>query len=193
MGERSDVAAAQPSGLRRNPTDCATLGEAGPWLALWRRLRANRAALVSLWFLVLLACAAVAAPLIAPYGYQEQFRGAEIRPPLSRALSNTGGGEASAERVFFLGTDHNARDTFSRLIYGARVSLAVGIVAAIIALAVGIAIGLLSGFYAGPVDTALMRFTDTVFAFPSVLLAVAITAVFDKPSLWALDVLYIRL
>ena len=87
------------------------------------------------------------------------------------------------KKFFLLGTDYNARDTFSRMIYGARVSLAVGIVASAIGLFIGMLIGVLSGFYSGWIDSVLMRFTDTVFAFPSVLLAVAITAVFDKPNL----------
>jgi ABC-type dipeptide/oligopeptide/nickel transport system permease subunit len=144
---------------------------------VWRRLRANRAALAALVFLCGLLLVALFAPVFAPHGYQEQFRGAEAQPPLSRLSAET-------QAFFVLGTDNNARDTLSRLIYGARVSLAVGVVAALIALAMGVVIGLASGFYQGWLDALLMRFTDTVFAFPSVLLAVAITAVFDKPSLW---------
>ncbi|MGD0093651.1 MAG: ABC transporter permease [Planctomycetota bacterium] len=152
--------------------------EAGPWRRLWRRLKTNRAALAALVFLTVLAGLAVFAPWVAPHGYQEQFRGAETRPPLSRTLT------AGREATFLLGTDQNARDTFSRLVYGARVSVSVGLVAALISLAAGVLVGLASGFYQGLADALLMRLTDTVFAFPSVLLAVAITAVFDKPSLW---------
>jgi ABC-type dipeptide/oligopeptide/nickel transport system permease subunit len=157
-----------------------------PFAALWRRLRTNRAALVALVFLTALILAALFAPWLAPHGYHEQFRGAETRPPLSRVSIEAQGGAVSGHReeLFLLGTDQNARDTFSRLIYGARVSVTVGVLAALIGLVVGVLIGLASGFYQGWLDALLMRLTDTVFAFPSVLLAVAITAVLDRPSLW---------
>jgi ABC-type dipeptide/oligopeptide/nickel transport system permease subunit len=123
-------------------------------------------------------------PWLTPHRYQEEFRGAELRAPWTRETIEYPEDESQAGEQFFpLGTDANARDTLSRMIYGARVSLAVGLVATVISVSVGVAIGLISGYYGGWIDAALMRLTDTVFAFPSVLLAVAITGVFDKPSL----------
>jgi ABC-type dipeptide/oligopeptide/nickel transport system permease subunit len=168
-------------GIGMQPT---VRGGVSVWSVTWRRLRRNRASLAAAGFLVALLLTAVAAPLLAPHGYQEQFRGAEKKPPFSRVAATGTPGTTATPQMFLLGTDHNARDTLSRLIYGARVSVAVGLVATIIALLVGVSIGLASGYYQGAVDTVLMRMTDTVFAFPSILLAVAITAVFDKPSLW---------
>ena len=156
----------------------------GPWARLWPGLKLNRAALAAAAFLTTLFLLALFAPWVAPHSYQEQFRGAETRPPCSREEVEARNGPRPRQVFFLLGTDQNARDTFSRLIYGARVSLSVGLAAALIGLLVGVAIGLVSGFYSGWVDAVLMRCTDTVFAFPSVLLAVAITAVADKPSLW---------
>ncbi|MCZ7644579.1 MAG: ABC transporter permease [Planctomycetota bacterium] len=155
---------------------------AGPWRTLLRRLRRNRAALVALVVIAVLIALALGAAWFAPHAYQDQFRGAEMKPPGTRQLTRRPGELEEASRAFVLGTDVNARDILSRMIYGARVSLSVGILATLVSLALGVLIGLLSGYFGGWLDACLMRLTDTVFAFPSVLLAVAITAVFDKPS-----------
>ncbi len=158
---------------------------AGPWWALLGRVAANRAALVAVIFIAFLMLVVAFGPWLAPHGYDEQFRGAENQPPWTRMTIEYPENESQAGLQFFpLGTDSNARDTLSRIIYGTRVSLAVGISATFIGLLVGVGMGLVSGFYGGWIDSVCMRFTDTVFAFPSVLLAVAITAIFDKPSLW---------
>jgi ABC-type dipeptide/oligopeptide/nickel transport system permease subunit len=162
----------------------ASQAPASPWQMAWRRLKKNRAALCALAFNGLLVVVAMAAPLLAPYSYEAQFRGAEQAAPMERKTSRRPGDEEARERLFVLGTDINARDNLSRIIYGARVSLLVGVLATLISLAIGVLVGLLAGYYGGWIDACLMRFTDTVFAFPSVLLAVAITAAIDEPGLW---------
>ncbi|MBE7462844.1 MAG: ABC transporter permease [Planctomycetes bacterium] len=157
---------------------------AGPWRLAWRRLRRNRAALFALGVLTILTVIALGAPLWAPYDYARQFQGAERVPPgWSGEVRDAANGDMRASR-HWLGTDDNGRDTLSRIVYGARVSLLVGILATLVSLVLGVAVGLVAGFHGGWLDAALMRVTDTVYAFPSVLLAVAITAVFDRPSLW---------
>lgn len=85
---------------------------------------------------------------------------------------------------FPLGTDKAGRDMLSRLIYGAQISLIVGIVAELINLLIGVLIGAAAGFYGGRIDNFLMRITDIFFAFPSLLLAIAILAAIEKPGLW---------
>ncbi|HYE77663.1 MAG TPA: ABC transporter permease, partial [bacterium] len=89
---------------------------------------------------------------------------------------------------FALGTDKNGRDMMSRLIYGARVSLIVGVVAELINLIIGVTIGAAAGFYGGRLDNFLMRVTDIFFAFPSLLLAIALLAAMERPGLFGIFV-----
>src|SRR5215831_17858637 len=88
---------------------------------------------------------------------------------------------------FYLGTDDLGRDVLSRLLYGARISLLVGVVAMTVTMVIGTAIGLAAGYFGGAVDVALMRFTDVMLAFPGLLLAVALVAVL-RPSVWTIFV-----
>jgi ABC-type dipeptide/oligopeptide/nickel transport system permease subunit len=117
------------------------------------------------------ALAALLAPVLAPfdpYAVPARPDAASLRPP---------GGP------FRLGTDLFGRDLLSRVLYGARVSLLVGLGVEAPAALVGLAVGLVAGYYGGRVDTILMRLTDVVLAFPSLVLAIGIMAVFDTPGL----------
>ncbi|HET7035432.1 MAG TPA: nickel transporter permease, partial [Thermomicrobiaceae bacterium] len=110
---------------------------------------------------------AVIAPLIAPYSADGQQIAVRLQSP---SLQH------------FFGTDELGRDIFSRILYGSRISLTVGIVAVAIALAIGVTVGLVAGFYGGVVDMLLMRIVDIMLAFPGFLLALAIIAMLG-PSL----------
>jgi peptide/nickel transport system permease protein len=132
-----------------------------------RRLARNRLALAGAIVIVLMVLTALLAPWLAPYDPEEQFPLEPLQPPSSR---------------FLLGTDNIGRDTLSRVIYGTRVSLFVGLTSMAIAAAVGVPLGLLSGYYGGLLDTVAMRTMDTLLAFPAVLLAIFIVAVLG-PSL----------
>ena len=127
-----------------------------------RRFFKHRLAVIGLVFLVLVILAALCAPLIAPHDPDEVFWDAIHSPP-------------SAE--FWLGTDEIGRDILSRLIYGARVSLEIVFGSIALALLVGAAIGLLSGYAGSWLDDILMRITDGLLAFPSLILALGIIAV----------------
>jgi peptide/nickel transport system permease protein len=141
-------------------------------MSVWRGLLRRPLAMVGLVIAVAFVAAAAAAPLIAPYSPHEQFfdgltlEGAPL-PPNER---------------FLLGTDLLGRDLLSRLIYGARTSLIVGLLANGIALLVGTLVGITAGFLRGFVGAVLMRSTDLVMAFPALILAITIAAL-RGPSL----------
>ncbi|WP_413098595.1 ABC transporter permease [Streptomyces sp. Inha503] len=134
----------------------------------------NRLALVALGVLALLVIAAVFSPLLAPDDPAKQQLLARLTPPAWE-----GGGSLAHP----LGTDQLGRDVLSRVIYGSRVSLLVGIGAALLAGVVGAACGLFAGFRGGWPDRILMRFADIQLAFPSLLLALAIVG-FLGSGLW---------
>lgn len=131
----------------------------------------------------LLVFVAIFAPLIAPHDPAEQFRDG-LTPngqPMPSTIMNGGGNR------FILGTDANGRDLLSRIFYGARVSLMVGVLANLLAVSIGITIGMAAGYLGGWVETLLMRFTDIMMAFPTLLLAMTLVAIL-KPSLWIIIV-----
>lgn len=126
---------------------------------LLRMVRQNKLAVISAIVIVLIIIAAILAPIVAPYGYAEQDLVGRLKAP-------------SAEHI--LGTDELGRDVFSRLIYGARLSLVIGILPTSISMVIGIVLGLLAGFYGGKLDYVIMRLCDIVLAFPSLLLAMVV-------------------
>jgi peptide/nickel transport system permease protein len=141
-----------------------------PWgatVAFARRFGKNRLALLGAAVIILMVIAAVFAPWIAPYDPEKQYGRDALQSPSWRYL---------------FGTDNVGRDTLSRVIFGARVSLFVGLTSMIIAAVIGIPLGLIAGYYGGVLETVTMRAMDTVLAFPAVLLAIFIVAVLG-PSL----------
>ncbi|SDS43150.1 peptide/nickel transport system permease protein [Jiangella sp. DSM 45060] len=139
----------------------------------WRALLVNRWGLTAMAFLAVVVLAAVLAPVIAPHDPQTQDLLGRLAPPA------WAGGDAS----HLLGTDHLGRDVLSRLIYGSRVSLLVGVAAALMAGVIGAVVGLVAGYYGGWADRVLMRLADVQLAFPSILLALAVVA-FLGTGLW---------
>jgi len=141
-----------------------------PLELFWRRLRDDRVAMAALIFIVLLVLVAIAAPLIV------KLVGA--RPPNEQGtqyldLFGTPTGPSS-KNIF--GVDELGRDVFSRVLYGARVSLEVAVVATGIAVVIGVVVGMIAGYYRGWADTALSRIMDVVLAFPILLLAIGLAS-----------------
>ncbi|WP_434311828.1 ABC transporter permease [Hominifimenecus sp. rT4P-3] len=126
-----------------------------------KRLSRNRLAMVGLVILIVITLAAVFAPLLTKYSYETQDWAAAFSAP---------------SKEHWLGTDDLGRDIFSRLLYGARYSLTIGIASVGSAAVIGIALGSLAGYYGGKLDMILMRITDIFQAIPSMLLAIAISA-----------------
>ena len=135
------------------------------WLEMWRSLVANKAAVVSLVFILFLVFLAVFGPWITPYNPVETNMANSLKPP-------------SPQHWF--GTDQLGMDIFSRVIAGTRVSLTVGLLAVSIALTVGLILGAISGYAGGKTDTIIMRFMDIMLAIPSILLAITLMAALGK-------------
>ena len=133
----------------------------------WRYFSENHGAVAGLVLFVALVIVAVAAPLFAPFNPDQQFRDALLMPPLTRG----------SEGLFLIGTDALGRDILSRLIFGARFSLFIGVVVVSVSLIGGVIIGMFAGFFRGWVDTAIMRVMDVILAFPSLLLALTLVAI----------------
>ncbi|WP_432663175.1 ABC transporter permease [Wukongibacter baidiensis] len=139
------------------------------WAEVWRRLKKNKMAMVGLGILTILILAALFAPFIADYDE------VVIKQDLVNKLQGP-----SAEHI--LGTDEFGRDIFARMVWGARVSLRVGILAVGISIMIGGTLGAIAGYYGGKLDTVIMRIMDIFLAIPSILLAIAIVSALG-PSL----------
>ena len=134
---------------------------------LWARLRYDARAVVGLSVIALLVGAAVAAPVVARHD------------PIGIDLA---GQLAAPSAAHWMGTDVQGRDVWARLVYGARISLAVGLISQAIALLLGVSLGLVAGYYGRWVDELIMRLADVTLAFPTLLLLIAMVAAL-QPSL----------
>ncbi|MBE7681085.1 nickel transporter permease [Paenibacillus sp. P13VS] len=147
--------------------EAVSAGASGPWREAWRTFRRNRLALAGLIIIVFFILLAFLAPYISPYDYKEQVLTDRLQAP-------------SAEHWF--GTDDLGRDVFSRVLYGARISLWVGFFSVIGSIIAGALLGLVAGFYGKWADMLISRLFDILLAFPGILLAIAIVAILG-PSL----------
>lgn len=133
-----------------------------PWFEAWRRLLKSKIGIAGLGIIMFLIIVAALAPVLAPYDPFKQNILARYKSP-------------SAEHL--LGTDEMGRDILSRIIYGSRISIQVGLVSVALALVFGVSFGLAAGYYGGKLDMLIMRFMDIMLAFPSILLAIGIVAI----------------
>ena len=140
------------------------------WSDAWRRLLANKAALVGGIILLILIFLAIFAPWIAPHSYSYQNLELGAQPPSSD---------------FLLGTDTLGRDLFSRILYGARVSLLVGFVASGVALILGVSWGIVAGSFGGFVDSVVMSIVDVLFGLPFIIFIILLMVIFGR-NIWLL-------
>jgi peptide/nickel transport system permease protein len=148
----------------------------GLWSDAWSRLRHNPGALVGFGLVALFLVVAVFAPLIAPYGPREQN--------LALLVNGCCPGP-SADHWF--GVDQLGRDAFSRIVYGARYSLLIGVVAVSVGLSVGVVLGAIAGYVGGPLDSLIMRLMDIMLSIPGLLFAIGLVAALG-PGLWQIMV-----
>jgi ABC-type dipeptide/oligopeptide/nickel transport system permease subunit len=140
-------------------TATAPARSAGPWRLAWRQLAQSRLALFGVAILAILLLVAALAEFVAPYPY---------------ATQNVSIARQGPSAAHWLGTDELGRDMLSRLIYGARVSLAVAIVAQLLILLIGVPVGAAAGYFGGWVDTLLSRAVDVLYSFPDLLLIIIV-------------------
>ena len=140
----------------------------GQWRIVWRQLRRNKAAMVGAALLTFEILLALAAPVVAPYDPYKQNPRAPLQAP---------------SRDHWFGTDDSGRDLLSRVIYGTRISLRVGLISVGIGGGIGITLGILAGYRGGFLDNVIMRAVDLLLAFPGILLALAIITILG-PSLF---------
>src|SRR5512138_1456857 len=160
-----------PQGVELTPV----LRSRGLWRDALRGTLRTRSAQVGLVLLLILVVLAVFAPLIAPYGPNEVLlnTGVKVREKPCIHLF----GCSSDKPQHLLGIDGNGRDEFSRIVYGARVSLLAGVTCVLGGLVIGTLLGLVAGFYGRGADSVIMRCMDVLLAFPALLLAITIVTV----------------
>lgn len=148
------VATVAQAGGREKPKEIE-----GLWQQAFRRLRKNKLALISLWFIVFLFLLAIFGPYIVPYDYAKQNYDQVTQGPSWQ---------------HWMGTDQLGRDIMARLIFGARVSLTVGIVVQMVILIIGVPLGAIAGYFGGWWDTIIMRIVDVLYALPNLLFVIVI-------------------
>jgi oligopeptide transport system permease protein len=146
----------------------------GTWTLAWRRLRKNRAAVVGGVVVLLFYFIAIFSALIAPYDPNEVHFGNIMQAPAWQE-----GGSIE----FLLGTDALGRDTVSRLIYGARISMTIGLIPVVFYLTIGGSLGLLAGYAGGAIDNAIMRVVDIFYALPDLLIIITLVTLLRETPL----------
>jgi len=154
---------------RSEPTDGLDRKPRGFWRDAWIILRRDRVALAGGVLILVLTCLVLLAPVLSPHDPGRQF---------SEGLTDNGY-PVPPSRQFTLGTDHLGRDVLSRLLWGGRVSLGIGVASNFLAVAIGVAMGSLAGYLGGVMETLIMRVIDVLMGFPVLLLAVGLIAVLD--------------
>ncbi len=134
----------------------------------WRRFRRHRPALIGVGVIVLFVLLAVFAPIVSPYDPEQNNLDIRLQPPTLEHL---------------MGTDELGRDLFTRILYGSRISLAIGVLSMMLAVTVGTLIGAAAGFHGGGIDAVLMRMTDVFLAFPRLFVLILVTTLLRQLNL----------
>jgi ABC-type dipeptide/oligopeptide/nickel transport system permease subunit len=148
-----------------------------PWRLAYERLRADRAAKIAFGVIVVVVLLAVFAPVFA------KITGHAPNQQFINIGENANGGPVAPGGTFWFGTDSNGRDLFVRVLFGARISLTVGVVATAISISLGVLFGLVAGYFGGYVDSLIARLVDVMLSIPFLVLAIAL-AYRVGPSLW---------
>ena len=171
------------TGIARLQEDSYVKGE-NPWWEAWKRLRKNRFAVAGIIIILFTILTALFAPLLAPREYAKQVLVDNNAAPgwvvslFPNLVSKEDGGYVNVKDEYTLGADALGRDILSRIIYGARISLAVAFVGPVTSMIIGLLIGLLAGYAGGWLDNTLMRIVDLMYAFPTLLFVILLMSFF---------------
>ncbi|MFO1349677.1 MAG: ABC transporter permease subunit [Gammaproteobacteria bacterium] len=149
------------------PSPPAEVAGRSLWADARRRLLRNKAAVASMLILVVIAFMAIFAPWLSPHAYDEIYWDRIQLPP-------------DFANHFWFGTDGNGRDLFVRTLYGARVSLAVGILATAVSLVIGVTYGATAGYFGGRIDNLMMRFVDILYSLPFMFFVILLMVIFGR-------------
>lgn len=144
------------------------------WHDVYKRFTKNKVAVVSFWFIVVIILLAIIGPMISPFRYDQQVQGSEFIRPFKNWSHP-------------LGTDSLGRDEFVRLMFGARISLAIGIVASFMVVIIGVIYGAISGYFGGWTDAIMMRIVEIISSIPSLLVIIMLSVVISAPLRTFLD------
>jgi peptide/nickel transport system permease protein len=150
-----------------SPQEFPAAGEVGRWTILGARIKGNKNLMVGGMMVLIFVFMAIFAPYLTRYDPNQRNFSVRFAPPSFQHL---------------MGTDHFGRDTFSRILYGTRISFEVGVVSVLIGMIIGVIIGAVAAYSGGFIDNLLMRMMDGLLAFPQLLLAIALVA-FMTPNL----------
>lgn len=148
------------------------------WQDVWRRLKENKLAMIGLTFVILITIIAIIGPLLSKYNYYSQDLEIANQPPSS---------------AHWFGTDKFGRDIFVRILYGARISLAVGYAASILNIVIGILYGGIAGYFGGKIDNFMMRIVDILYSIPMMIYVILLMVIFGaglKSIIIALSIAY---
>lgn len=144
------------------------------WRDAYKRFTKNKIAVVSFWFIVLVIILAIVVPIVSPYSYDQQIKGSELIRPFT-------------DRSHPLGTDSFGRDVLVRVMVGARISLAIGVVASLMVVVIGVAYGAVAGYFGGWIDNLMMRIVEIISSVPSLLIIIILSVVISEPLKAFLD------
>lgn len=155
--------------------------QSNPYLDAWRRLRKNKASVAGLVVIIFFTILGLFANFFAPHNALKSYPSSSFRPPMwvkSSDPAEVDNPTKNGLAEFPLGTDTIGRDVLSRVIYGARTSMIVGLVPTVLLVLIGTVIGLVAGYAGGWIDNLLMRFTDVIYAFPDLLFFIIMLTAF---------------
>lgn len=144
------------------------------WHDAYKRFTKNKIAVVSFWFIIAVIILAIVVPIVSPYSYDQQIKGSELIRPFT-------------DWSHPLGTDSFGRDELVRIMIGARISLAIGIVASLMVVVIGVTYGAIAGYFGGWVDNIMMRIVEIISAVPSLLIIIILSVVISAPLRTFLD------